>query len=314
MPDTEQEQGQNRVIDLKAGAHVMMLDAGVFCVFHAPGQSPSGDSGLPGVRISRAPGVSADVVEVSTFEPDGWMGGTNSAALVRVHQGPSGVLVTTYQEVGSTQPGPRLQVMRLTGETADAKTSFQEKTGHADASSRVSQSDNPEESDVTAHVQRHGDVSGVLGKWVGTPGSQLWVEGFSINVAGPLKSHDVEYQAVLGRGWLSPWVEGGEFCGSRGMSLPILGLRVRLKGEAASRWSLRMSAAFTDGTRLGPIDGSEEALEAESLAPLEGFCLELVEKEGGPSSSDAEKGKKSAARRAVASSTTRKVDKRRTRR
>lgn len=313
MPDTEQEQGQNRVVELKAGAHVMMLDAGVFCVFHAPGQSPSSNSGLPGVRITRAPGVSADVVEISTFEADGWMGSTNGAALVRVHQGPAGVMVTTYQEMGSTQPGPRLQVMRLVGDTLTRQEeSPHEKSVQEDRPQDTEKPASRERSDVTAHVQRYGDVSGGLGEWIGTPGSQLWVEGFSINDTGPLKAGDVEYQAVLGRGWLSPWVEAGEFCGSRGMSLPILGFRIRLKGDAASRWSLRVSAAFTDGTRLGPVDGSEEALEAESLAPLEGFCLELLEQEGRPSSSSKIKNKKSSRR--APSSSTRASGKRRTRR
>lgn len=303
MPDTKQEQGENRVIDLKAGAHVMMLDAGVYCVFHAPGQTPPGRSGLPGVRITRAPGVSPDVVEVSTFETDGWMGSMNGAALVRVHQGPSGVMVTTYQEIGSEQEGPRLQVMRLIDSRAEG--------GEATELPSGTPADKAAVGDVTAHIQRQGDVNCQLGDWVGTPGSQLWIEGFSVNATGPLKTDDVEYQAVLGRGWLSPWVEGGKFCGSRGMSLPILGLRVRLKGEKAEQWSLRLSASFTDGTRLGPVDGAEDALEAESLAPLEGFRLELIPVEG---ATEEKASKKESSSRKASSSTVRKTDKRRTRR
>lgn len=308
MPDTEQEQGENRVIDLKAGAHVMMLDAGVYCVFHAPGQRPPGPSGLPGVRITRAPGVSPDVVEVSTFETDGWMGSINGAALVRVHQGPSGVMVTTYQEIGSTQEGPRLQVMRLTDNRAEENV--REGVGATELAAGAS-AGKAVAGDVTAHIQRQGDVTGQLGDWVGTPGSQQWIEGFSVNGTGPLKTDDVEYQAVLGRGWLSPWVEGGKFCGSRGMSLPILGLRVRLKGEKAEHWLLRVSASFTDGTRLGPVDGTEDALEAESLAPLEGFRLELLPREEG---AEEKAPKKEKAPRKASSSTARKTDKRRTRR
>ncbi|MXV43597.1 hypothetical protein GS501_00695 [Saccharibacter sp. 17.LH.SD] len=271
MPEAMQEQAQNRVMDLKAGAHVMMLDAGVFCVFHAPGQKPPSASGLPGVRVTRAPGVSSDIVEISTFEADGWMGGMNGAALVRVRRGPAGVMVTTYQEPESSQEGPRLQVMRLISGVYDAN---QEAEGQA-AASASAEVIGEEGRDIVAHVQRHGDVKQSFGEWVGTPGSQLWVEGFAINT-DRITTNDIEYQAVLGRGWLSPWVEGGQFCGSRGMSLPILGLRVRLRGEAASQWSLRVSATFTDGTRLGPVDGADDALEAESLAPLEAFRIELI--------------------------------------
>ena len=54
-----------------------------------------------------------------------------------------------------------------------------------------------------------------------------------MGAAKGIAPEDIEYQAVLGRNWLSPWVEGGKFCGSRGMALPLLGLKVRLKGAAA---------------------------------------------------------------------------------
>jgi hypothetical protein len=75
---------------------------------------------------------------------------------------------------------------------------------------------------------------------------------------------------VLGRGWLSPWVEGGQLCGSRGMALPILGLRVRLRGEAAETFDCEYSATFTDGSSVGPM-AAGETCEAESFAPIEAF-------------------------------------------
>ena len=51
--------------------------------------------------------------------------------------------------------------------------------------------------------------------------------------------------------WLSPWVEGGKFCGSRGMALPLLGLSVRLKGTAAKAFECSYSATFVDGSAVG---------------------------------------------------------------
>jgi hypothetical protein len=44
--------------------------------------------------------------------------------------------------------------------------------------------------------------------------------GVQSGAAEGAQTGDIEYQAVLGRGWLSPWIEGGKFCGSRGMALP----------------------------------------------------------------------------------------------
>lgn len=278
MSNAAEAPRQNRVIDLKAGAHMMVLDAGIFCIFHAAGQAPAGPAGLPGVRISRAPGTPPGIVTVSTFEEDGWIGGSNGAALVRVMRGPAAVLVTTYQEPDSLHAAPRLQVAQLAGPvtTASAQAAVPEAAPASPIVEKAEAAAEPDVSkDISAHIQRRGDVTGGIGHWMGVPGSQGWIEGFSVAPENGVPASDIEYQAVLGKGWLSPWAEGGQYCGSRGMALPILGLRVRLKGESAKTLKVRLTASFTDGTRLGPVDGSE-ALEAESLAPLEAFLLEIV--------------------------------------
>jgi Clostridial hydrophobic W len=82
---------------------------------------------------------------------------------------------------------------------------------------------------------------------------------------------------VLGRGWLSPWVDNGKFCGSRGMALPLLGLNVRLKGAAAKEFTMRYSATFIDGSAVGPVEAGL-ACEAPGLAAMEAFQIELVPK------------------------------------
>ena len=58
------------------------------------------------------------------------------------------------------------------------------------------------------------------------------------------------------------------------MSLPILGLRVRLRGAAAKTHRLSVSASFVDGTEIGPVSDGE-ACEAPSLSPLEAFQVML---------------------------------------
>jgi hypothetical protein len=129
------------------------------------------------------------------------------------------------------------------------------------------------------HVQRFGDVPAKIGDWAGSRGSRQWVEGFSLTPQDGVKPSDVEYQAVLGRGWLSPWIEGGKFCGSRGMALPLLGLKVRLKGNVAKTHECSYSATFVDGSSVGPIPGGETC-EAESLAALEAFQV-VIRRRGG---------------------------------
>jgi hypothetical protein len=265
---------QNRIAELKVSGHLMTLDTGLFCVFQAPGSPTANElSGLPGVRISLPPGPAGrpEAVSISTFRDDGWMNGSDAAALVRVAEGPAQVLVTVYQAPSAPpESAPRLQVMRL-GADPGADTRLPGRAAGPAAP--------PADSDIVVHVQGVGDRSGKIGDWAGTRGSRQWIEGFSITPRDGLKPEDIEYQAVLGRGWLSPWIEGGKFCGSRGMALPLLGLKVRLKGNAAKTHECSCSATFVDGNAVGPIPGGETC-EAESLAALEAFQL-VIRRRGG---------------------------------
>jgi hypothetical protein len=203
-----------------------------------------------------------EAVSISTFRDDGWL--DNTAALVRVTDGPAQVLVTIYQAAGQpAESAPRLQVLRLAGDPAVA------------GSEPAIPTAKEREADVMAHIQAAGDVPGQFGEWIGKRGSRAWVEGFGISDKGLIGPGDVEYQGVLGRGWLSPWVDNGKFCGSRGMALPLLGLNVRLKGAAAKQYTARYSATFIDGSAVGPVEEGT-ACEAPGLAALESFLIELV--------------------------------------
>ena len=267
-PSNRPEAGISRVQELKVSGHLMVLDPGLFCVSQMPGAAPPDAlSGLPGVRLSLPPGPGSrpEAVRISTFRDDGWLEGRDGAALVRVIGGPAHLLVTVYQAPNATpEMAPRLQVMRLGADPGDATSAVQPVVGRSAV---------PENAELLVHVQRTGDVGVKFGEWAGTKGSGLWIEGFGLIPRIGITAADIEYQAVLGRGWLSPWIEGGKFCGSRGMALPLLGVKVRLKGDAAKTHRCSYSASFVDGTSIGPIPGGETC-EAPSLAALE--ALQVV--------------------------------------
>ena len=278
QPANGAEATSNRVAELQVTAHLMTLEAGLFCVFQAPGSSPpDAATGLPGVRITPAPGLAGrpEAVSVSTFREDGWLNGT--AALVRVTDGSAQILVTIYQHKGM-DAAPRLQVLRLSGEATAGATPEPAEPAPVAASEARQPAATPE---VMAHIQRSGDVGCVRGEWLGVKGSRQWVEGFGLAPLDGVAPEDLEYQAVLGRNWLSPWVESGKFCGSRGMALPLLGLKVRLKGAAAKAYECSYTASFVDGTEVGPVSGGE-ACAAESLAALEAFQIAIRPRDGKP--------------------------------
>ncbi len=272
----------HHIVELKVSGHLMTLDAGMFCIFQPPGSPVADRNGLPGVRVSVAPMGREGAVRITTFRDDGWLPGGEGAALVQVAQGPAQIMVTVYQAPNApAEAAPRLQVLRLSAEppaqpaaAAAAPAAVRPAAARPPGQPVAAP---PADVEMVAHVQRTGDVGARIGEWLGARGSKLWIEGFSIAPRGPLPAavaECLEYQAVLGRDWLSPWVEGGAYCGSRGMALPLLGLAVRLKGEAARTHECQITATFVDGTMVGPL-AAGEAAQTESLAPLEAVLIDL---------------------------------------
>jgi hypothetical protein len=273
----ERTQPQKQVNELRVSAHLMTLDSGLFCIVCNPSRVANAATGLPGVRVSLPPGPAGrpDAVSISTFRGDGWMTPFGDAALVRIAPGPAQVLITVYQAPNAPEGGaPNLQVLRLSDAAAGGAAAPAAAQAAAPAAAPAAPAQ-PKYMDVVAHIMGRGDVGGMLGDRLGEKGSNRWIEGFAIAPTAGIAPSDIEYQAVLGRDWLSPWVEGGQFCGSRGMSLPLLGLRIRLRGEAAGKFDCRYAASFVDGSEVGPVaDGA--ACQAESLAALESLIVSIV--------------------------------------
>ena len=262
---------QDQVSELKVSGHMMALEPGLYCVFSAPdGPVADAETGLPVVRISAAPGARAGQVEVVGIDASGWIG-RDAATLIRVTGASSDLLVTVYQAGGSqAENAPRIQVIRLS-EPAQRVAPAMTEQAPTPAPAAAPRGE-PERMEMVAHIYGRGDVGNHVGDWTGEPGSKRWIEGFGIANLANVPASDIEYQAVLGRGWLSPWAQGGDFCGSRGMSLPILGMRLRLRGASASRYRVQLRASFVDGSQVGPVaDG--EPCEAPSLAALEAFMI-----------------------------------------
>ena len=288
-----------RVSELRATASLMRLEAGLYCVVVAASPYADARTGLPGVRITKAPGPAGrpEAVEIRTISPEGWVAATGDAALVRVTDGVAHVMVTIYQPPGTgKETAPNIQILPLvTGQAAQPAALPQATKPLPAPTPMVAPAAAKAAMDVMAHIQSRGDVGAVFGEWLGETGSGKWIEGFVISPTNGIALADIEYQVVLGRGWSSPWVEGGQFCGSRGMNLPILGLRVRLIGEAAKSFELRCSAKFIDGSEVGPV-GSGEACESASLLAVEAIRIEITPKIAADVSEGVAKGKKRGAK------------------
>jgi hypothetical protein len=254
--------------ELKVTGHLMTLPPGLFCIINEHNAGAARNNGMPGVRISPPP-AGAQNIEISGFRTDGWLSAEGDATLVRIRKKPTQILVTIYQLPTEADAAPRLQVRQLLGAN---ELPGDELPANEPAPATAAPA--PAPANVVAHIQSRGDVGAVFGAWLGEPGSNNWIEGFAINAPEGISPADFTYQAVLGRGWLSPWVEAQQYCGSRGMALPLLGLRIRLGGEAAEQYEISYSATFVGGAKAGPV-GNDETCEADTLAPLEAIQITL---------------------------------------
>jgi hypothetical protein len=254
-----------QVEELKVTGHLMTLPPGLFCIINEINPGAARNNGMPGVRISPPP-AGGQNVEISGFRSDGWLSAEGDATLVRIRKEPTQILVTIYQIPSEAASAPRLQVRQLLGAN-DLPPENVPASQPAQAA--------PQPMNVVAHIQSRGDVGALFGEWLGERASNNWIEGFAINAPEGVPTASFTYQAVLGRGWLSPWVEAGQYCGSRGMALPLLGLRIRLGGEAAEQYEISYSATFVGGATAGPV-GNDETCEADTLAPLESLQITLT--------------------------------------
>lgn len=129
--------------------------------------------------------------------------------------------------------------------------------------------------ELVAHIRNFADVASRSPGWIGRPGSGLWIEGFRISLQQGLEPGDIRYCGIREAGDLLPWASGGDFCGTRSLSLPLRGLAIALSDRASNRFRCSYSATFTDGSTAGPMTAGQ-LCRSSTLAPLEAFRMEIT--------------------------------------
>jgi hypothetical protein len=251
---------------LGVSSRLIRLDLGLYALSLLPA-APDRGTGLPAARVAVPPGPAGrrESISIGAIRADGWMTANDEPTLLRAPAGGAEVLVTLYWSPTEVTP-PSLKLERLNGETMTAPPVSAPPRGPVVPSVVAAE--------IVAHVEGVGDVEGRIGEWVGQRGGGRAIEGFSLHPAQGLAVAEFEVRAVLGRDWLSPWLPGGSFCGSRGLALPLRGFCLRLRPQAAARLDLAIFARFVDGTETGPL-GGDMICAAPSLAALEALRIGL---------------------------------------
>ena len=107
---------------------------------------------------------------------------------------------------------------------------------------------------LAAHLSDIGDMPSDLSGWVSSPNVRCPVEGISIEPCEFLQGDDLYYRCYVSNGQWTVWCQLGAYCGTKGASLAIFGLELRLSTVAAQRLRLNAVIMFSDGS-TGVITG-----------------------------------------------------------
>ena len=129
---------------------------------------------------------------------------------------------------------------------------------------------------LMCHVAKGGDTVAAADAWVGGPDAPAVIEGLTVNWSPP-PGVLLEYQVLVqgGAGRWSSWVQAGEFAGSRGRGLPILGLRLRLSGGEPETFNLFGEALFFGCPVVSESGRELEFTSYAGVDPMVGLRLRL---------------------------------------
>jgi hypothetical protein len=123
-----------------------------------------------------------------------------------------------------------------------------------------------------AHLSNLGDTAFAQDVWAGGPDSPAGVEGLQIVAEDGFSA--LELQVLVGSRpprW-SEWVGAGQYAGTRGHGLPLLGLRMRLKPEAQGV-EIAAEALFLGALVASQRGRQVEFVSASGVDPLIGVKI-----------------------------------------
>jgi hypothetical protein len=282
---------------LSASVQVLPMPSGLY-LFSVKAASPiadrpQGELRLPAMHVGLGPGVRSEQVEfIAGPATDGaWLFAQEDLLVTKVKGAGATLILTSVRAPGGEVLS--IKVERLEGRSEGAAPlqlpaqklpsvtlASSTKKSKTEPVARTTIND-PLSLKISAHIRARGDMNFADVPWAGRVASGLWIESFSIKPLERFEDRDIEYKGLTGSGFETPWLSDDKMCGTKGMSVPLVGYAVRLKpSPQAAAYDCEYSGYFKSGATVGPLRNGAPCRSTVANDPLEGIQVRICKRIG----------------------------------
>lgn len=282
---------------LSASVQVLPLAAGLYlfsvkAAATAP-RSPAPGLQLPALQVGLGPGVPSSQVEfIAGPTTDGtWLFAAEDCLVTKVNAGGAALVLTSVRGPGGETLAIKVERLDARNEAASPALAAAPAVAVAapDAAAAVAAAApdaGPLSVQVAAHIRSRGDMIFKDAPWAGRIAPGLWIESFAVKPLQHFEAQDIEYKALTGSGFETPWLSDAAMCGTKGMAVPLVGFAIRLKpSRDAAAFDCEYSGYFKSGAIVGPLRNGTPCRSTVANDPLEGIALRIVKRAGATLSS-----------------------------
>jgi GT2 family glycosyltransferase len=246
---------------------------------------------LPAMHVGLGPGVRSEQVEfIAGPATDGaWLFAQEDMLVTKVSGAGATLILTSVRAPGGEVLSIKVERLEsrldaaapaLPAAAAPAATTLTNTKKKAKTESAAnSLPGGPLPLKIGAHIRARGDMSFADVPWAGRVAPGLWIESFSIKPLERFEAQDIEYKGLTGSGFETSWLSDDNMCGTKGMSVPLVGFAVRLKPSAqAATYDCEYSGYFKSGVTIGPLRNGAPCRSTVANDSLEGIQVRICKR------------------------------------
>jgi hypothetical protein len=270
---------------LSASVQVLPLPAGLY-LFSVKstsdtGRESAGQLRVPAMHVGLGPGVRSDQVEfiAGPATAGAWLFAKEDLLVTKVANSGATLILTSVRGPGGQALTIKVERLDNRVEEAVAPATLSAALPAAEAAPAALETPaNELPLRVTAHVRTRGDMIFSNAPWAGRVAPGLWIESFAVRPLDGFTAQEIEYKALTGSGFETPWLSDEAMCGTKGMGTPLVGFAVRLKRNGATpvSYDCEYSGYFKSGLTVGPLRNGAPCRSTVANDPLEGIQLRLA--------------------------------------